>query len=182
MMMFNQALAIAVCVVCVGCSSANVNPPAPRARTGYVDFYTDSPFGLSWQVKREQDDTGPMRTVFSDYKPLEGNILRLAAPPGSYRFQVWFMNEVTQGPQVVSVKVVAGEVTPVHVTLTPSGSASVQTKSYEYRPTVRATRPVAQYGTALNEAYRIGAVPAAPRPYQPKQQMPYFSAKSNDRD
>jgi hypothetical protein len=81
-----------------GCSTANVNPASPRANTGYVDFYTDSDLDLSWEIKCADERTGEMRTLFSEFKPLQDNIVRLAVPPGTHQFQVWVMNQATEGP------------------------------------------------------------------------------------
>jgi len=171
-------VAAMVYLLSAGCSTSNVNPPTPRAHTGYVDFYTDSSQGLSWEVKRGSEAGGEMRTVFSEFKPVEGTILRLAAPPGTYRFQVWFSNQVTEGPQTVSVLVQEGKVTPVHVTLTPVGKTSVDRKSYGYRPTARATRQVPRIVSEQNVVFQIGAEPGAPQEYHPKEQMPYFSSST----
>jgi hypothetical protein len=162
-----------------GCSTTNINPPAPRANTGYVDFYTDSNQGLSWEIKRADGQTGEMRTVFSEFKPPPGNILRLAAPPGAHRFEVWFSNQVTTGPQTVQVQVADAKVTPVRVTLTPAGSTLVDSKSYEYRPTARATRRVTKVVTEPQRTFQIGLVAAPPRDYALKERMPYFSPSTN---
>ncbi len=170
-----RLLMLLALIVSAGCSSHNVNPTAPRAHTGYVDFYTDSSMDLSWEVKREAGKAGEMRTVFSEFQPVKGTILRLAAPPGTNHFQVWFINEVTEGPQRVSVPVEEGKVTPVHITLTPAGSTSVENKSYEYRPTARATRRVTRLATGESVTFKIGAVPQGPVEYQTKEQMPYWS-------
>jgi hypothetical protein len=165
-------------VLVAGCRSADVNPPAPRAANGYVDFYTDSNQDLSWEVKWERDQAGKMKKAFSQFEPVESNILRLATPAGTHRFQVWFINEVTTGPQHVIVQVANGRITPVHVTLTPAGSASIDNKSYEYRSTARATRRVTRIATQEQQVFQIGAVAASPQDYQPKQRTPYFSPES----
>ncbi len=162
-----------LCLIEVGCTSPNVNPPAPRASTGYVDFYTDSELGLSWEIKRAPESGGEMRKVFSEFNPVEGTVLRLAAAPGRYRFQVWFINRVTDGPQTVLVEVANGKVTPVHVSLVPVGVASVENTQYEYRPTAKATRRVSRTGAEDNQTFRIGAVAEMPQAYQPKERMPY---------
>ncbi len=164
--------------VVAGCSSPNVNPPSPRANTGYVDFYTDSNQNLSWEVKRAGENTNDMRTVFSDYKTMPGNILRLATPAGNHCFQVWFMNLVTTGPETVIVEVANGKVTPVHVTLKPAASASVQSQSYEYRATARATRRVTRITMGDQQAFDIGLVAASPQDYQTKERVLYFSPAS----
>jgi hypothetical protein len=158
-----------------GCSTPNVNPPAPRAHTGYVDFYTDSDMGLSWEVKRADDRTGEMRAVFSEFKPVEGTILRLAAPPGNHRFQVWFTNQVTEGPQTVQVQVVDGKVTPVHVTLTPAGSTSVERKTYGFRGSTKGYARGTKISSDQSSVFQIGAVAGSPQAYGPKERMPYWS-------
>ena len=167
------ASGITVCLL--GCSSANVNPSLPKAHTGYVDFYTDSDLDLSWQIKRAADDR--MRPVFSEFNPIFGNILRLATPAGNHRFEVWFINCFTTGPQTIEVQVNETCVTPVHVTLTGAGSTSAQSTSYEYRPTARATRRVQRTTTSEKETFQIGLTAADPQPYQPKERMPYFSSE-----
>ena len=171
-------LAALACLVTAGCSTPDVNPASPRANTGYVDFYTDSSQGLSWEVKRGDAQTGEMRTVFSEFKPVSGNILRLATPAGNHRFEVWFSNQVTTGPQTVLVQVANARVTPVHVTLTPAGSTSVDSQSYVYRPTVKATRRVSKFVSGQQQTFQIGVVAAGLRDYQPKERMPYFAPVS----
>ena len=158
-----------------GCSTPNVNPPAPSAHTGYVDFYTDSDMGLSWEVKRADDRTGEMRGLFSEFEPVQGTVLRLAAPPGNHRFQVWFTNQVTEGPQTVQVQVVDGRVTPVHVTLTPVGSTSVERKDYSFRGSTKGYGSGTKIVSGQSEVFQIGAVAGSPQPYGTKEAMPYWS-------
>lgn len=165
----------AACLLNSGCSTANLNPPAPRADTGYVDFYTDAPLELSWRVKRADPKTGKMRTVFSEFKPVAGNILRLASPAGTQRFEIWFINLVTTGPQTVDVQVENSKVTPVRVTLVSTGGASVQDKSYEYRPTPMASRRITRTTTEEQRSYKIGAIAADPQEYLPKERAAYFA-------
>lgn len=170
-----RILAAVGCLVSAGCSTPDINPPAPRANTGYVDFYTDSTFDLSWVVKRADQKSGELRKVFSEFTPLAGNILRLAAPAGTNRFEVWISNKVTTGPQPVLVQVVNAKVTPVHVALTSAGSTGVENKSYEYRPTPMATRRVTRLATDEQQTWQIRLSAALPQDYQPKERMPYFS-------
>ena len=166
---------VAVCLV--GCGSPNVNPLKPHSNTGYVDFYTDSDLILSWEVRRGAEQSKEMRTVFNEFDPIIGNILRLSAPPGTYRFQVWFINRLTTGSQTVTVQIANRKVTPVHVTLTSTGTANVTTTTrYEYRTTVRATRAVPIITTGPQTTYQIGLTAAAPQDYQPKEQTAYYAA------
>src|SRR6266849_10169224 len=61
-----------------GCASPNVNPSAPRASTGYVDFYAKWREPLAWDVRRFDAKTEAFKKVFYDLDPLEGRILRLS--------------------------------------------------------------------------------------------------------
>jgi len=162
-------------IVLTGCSTTNVDPAAPRAHTGYVDFYTDAEdTGLCWEVKRAEDPTGEMRVVFSEFKPVQGTILRLAVSPGSHRFQVWFTNFVTEGPQTVQVQVVDGQITPVHVTLAPIGSTTVERKDYSFRGSTKGFGGGTKIVSGQSAVLKIGAVAESPRAYGPKERMPYW--------
>jgi hypothetical protein len=165
-----------VCCGFLGCSTGNVNPSKPHANTGYVDFYTDSDLQLSWEVKRTNETNGEMKTVFSEFSPVEGNILRVAAAPGSHQFSVWFINRVTEGPQTVTVPVESGKITPVHVTLTPAGSTSVDRKVYGLRPSAKGYGRGTKVVSDTTEILDIGAVPQPPLPYQTKEKVPYYAA------
>jgi hypothetical protein len=171
-------LMLVLAALCLaGCGSPNVNPSKPHANTGYVDLYTDSDLVLGWEVKRGAEQSTVMRTVFNEFDPVIGNILRLAAPNGTYRFQVWFINRLTTGPQTVTVQIINGKVTPVHVTLTSIGTSDVTTTTrYEYRTTVRATRAVPIISTGPQTTYQISLTAAAPQDYQPKEQTAYYAA------
>ncbi len=166
------------CLLIAGCSTPrNVNPPSPRANTGYVDFYTDSDMELSWDIKRGPEPAGEMQTVFSDLKPVTGNILRLEAPPGTHRFTVWFNNQFTAGPQTLQVKVVNGMVTPVHVTLTSAGSTYIDNKEYSFRGSSKGYARGTKVHREQNEMFRIGVVAGDSQPYQSKERMVYFAAE-----
>jgi hypothetical protein len=167
-------LAVGLLVIIAGCSTPNVNPPSPRANTGYVDFFTDSALELSWEVK-EEEPGGKLRTVFSDLNPVEGTILRLAATPGTHRFQVWFMDQVTEGPQAIEVPIDNGKITPVRVTLTAKGTTSVDIKEYRFGGSAKRYGRGTKFITEQNQVFQIGLGAERPRPYQPKEQMPYFS-------
>jgi len=159
-----------------GCGTTN--PASPRANTGYVDFFTDSDLGLSWEVKRASQPNGETQTVFSNFKPVEGTVLRLAAPPGKYRFQVWFMNTTTEGPQTVEVQVENGKVSPVHISLNPSGTASVDRKVYGFRPSAKGYGHGTKIKRDESVVYQIGAAAEPLQDYRPKEQMSYFSVDS----
>ena len=119
----------AVSLFAIGCASPNVNPPRARAKTGYVDFYADSSGELSWQVARFDDHTQGFRSVFSEFEPPSGRVLRVAFPPGHYRMLVTFMNCVVREPGLVELEVKDGMITPVRVQLTDAGETTVDRKS-----------------------------------------------------
>jgi len=160
-----------------GCSTQEVNPAAPRAGSGYVDFYTDSDMDLSWDVKCADEKTGEMQTIYSQMKPAAGTILRVAAPPGERRFQVWIQNLFTVGPETAQVLVAEGKVTPVHVTLTPSSNTSVNRKDYAFRGSAKGYARGTKIVRDTGEVFHIGLAPGAPATYQRKEQMPYWSLK-----
>jgi hypothetical protein len=168
-------LAFAAVLSITGCSTPNVNPPSPRANTGYVDFYTDSALELDWEVKQAEEPGGQLRTVFSDLKPVEGTILRLAATPGTHRFQVWFMDQVTEGPQAIEARIENGQITPVHVTLTAKGTTLVDIKEYRFGGSAKGYGRGTRFFSEQNQVFQIGLAAEPPRPYRPKEQMPYFS-------
>ena len=170
-----RLLATLACLVLAGCRTADLNPPAPRADTGYVDFYTDKDLDLSWEIKRADERKGAMRTVFSEFDPPAENILRLAAPAGTNHFSVWFRNVATTGPQLVMVQVANAMVTPVHVTLKRSGSTSVESKEYSFRGSAKGYGRGAKFSSEEHAVFDIGAVASNPQNYQPKQRMAYFS-------
>jgi hypothetical protein len=159
-----------------GCasSSSNLNPPQARANTGYVDFYADSSGELSWGVARFDDRSQTFKTVFSELEPPPGRALRLAFPPGHYRLRVTFLNRVVREPGLVEVEVKDGMITPVHVTLTPDGTAQVQTKDKRIGGTYlgrygRATK----YGSDESTLYRVSAEAKPPKIYQVKEETTY---------
>jgi hypothetical protein len=170
-------LAACLCVL-AGCHTPDVNPASPQKGKGYVDFYTESYEGVSWKIKRATGPNGQMKDVFSEFKPITSNILRLAVPTGTNEFQVWISNEVTTGPTNVLVLIKSQEVTPVKVSLVPAGSIAVLEKSVGYRSTARATRQVSKISTEEQDRFQIAPVPGTPQPYSAKQAMPYFSAQA----
>jgi hypothetical protein len=157
-----------------GCASPNVNPPQAHAKTGYVDFYTDSSGELSWQVARLDPRTEGFKSVFSEFEPPPGRALRLAFPPDHYRFRVTFINCVVCEPGLVEVNVKDGLITPVHVALIPDGTTQVQTKETRVGGTFKG-----RYGRGTKFAsdesamYRISAEAQASVPYQVKERMSY---------
>jgi hypothetical protein len=159
-----------------GCSTANVNPSAPHANTGYVDFYTDSDLDLSWDIKCADERTGEMKTLFSEFNPVQGNIVRLAVAPGARQFQVWVMNQATEGPQTVKVTIESAKITPIHVTFKSVGTTSVERKVFRFGGSAKGYGRGTRISSDQDEVFQIVAVAGTPQPYQRKERMPYFSA------
>jgi hypothetical protein len=165
-------------VVLPGCSTSNPNPATPHANTGYIDFYTDSNLELSWEVKRFETESAELKTVFSQFEPVQGSILRIAAAPGRQRYQVWIANRVTEGPEFVDVRVENAKVTPVHVTLTTAGTTSVDRKVYGLRPSAKGYGRGTKIVMQGEDVFRIGTAAEVPRNYQTKERMPYWSLEA----
>ena len=156
------------------CSTPNVNPPQARANTGYVDFHADSAGDLSWDVARFDDRTQTFHRIFSAVKPPPGGVLRLAFAPGRQRLQLTFLNRAIADPAVVEVQVQNGQVTPVRVSFSEAGVASVRTKEVSRGATVygRYGRSTT-IGTSETATYSLSAVVDPPVAYQPKESMSY---------
>lgn len=176
---FKHVLALAGGLLVIsGCSTSSPNPSAPKANTAYVDFYTDSSLDLIWQIKRADSKKGDLRTVFSDYEPVQGTLLRLAAPPGTQQFEVWIVNRITTGPQPVRLQMMDGKITPVHITLTSEGTNYVQTKVYGFRPSAKGYGRGTKITREQEQVYQIGVAVEDPVAYRVKQQMPYYQPGS----
>jgi hypothetical protein len=160
----------ALLVLCIaGCATGDVNPSKARTHTGYVDFRADSSEPLNWQVSRRDAGDQNFTVIYSELSPPAGGILRLAFTPGNYHLQVTFLNRVVTEPGLVEVEVVDGKITPVQVTLTPAGTASVQQK--EMRIGMKAGGFGGRKTTVTSDesvSYQVTAATAAPLPYQPK--------------
>lgn len=161
-----------VCLMAAGCASPNVDPPTPRAHTGYVDFFADDE-NLYWQVDQVEAD-GKTKQIFSLFEPLNDHILRLAFAPGHYRFRVTFMNHAIQKPGTVEVAVQDEMIIPVQVTLVDVGEALVQSKSVQGGATY-----FGHYGRNTritdnpNIMYQVNLVAGPFSTYKPKAAMPY---------
>lgn len=169
-------LAACACLAMLGCSSPNVNPSTARANTGYVDFYTDTNLDLSWEIKQARQPGGEMETLFYDITPVPENILRLAVPPGNHTFRIWLVNRVTD-PQTITTSVENGRVTPIHVALEPTGTASVQNKEYGFHPSAKGYGRGTKIVVTDSQVYRINATAGSPLTYQTKERMTYFASQ-----
>ena len=157
-----------------GCATSNVNPSQARPHTGYVDFYADSSGELSWQVERFDDGAQGFKSVFSEFEPLPGRVLRLAFAPGHYRFRVTFLNCVVRGPGLVDVEVKDGLITPVPVVLVSDGTIQVQQKEQRVGGRARGSYGWRnKYSSDEATIFRVSAEAKAPIPYQVKERMPY---------
>ena len=158
-----------------GCASSNVNPAIAHNDTGYVDFYVTETNDLYWDIT----DTASNKKVFSEFRPLREPILRLAFKPGQYQFRVTFLNRVISDTATAEVHVQDGMVTPILVTLRPTGTAVVQSKSIEAGTTFYG-RFRRRTNTRQTESvnYKIIAEPQSPLPYRREELMPYFHSSS----
>jgi len=166
-------------LIAAGCASSNINSPAPRANTGYVDLYSLSDTDLCWDVQVSRASGTDFKTVFLDVKPVEAGVLRLAFAPGHHTLRITILNRVITNPAQVNVEVENGRITPLAVTLTEAGSTMVISKETIIggSPTLRGGRQT-RVNSEETVRYDISAVPAAPVSYQPKEQMPY-AVKTN---
>jgi hypothetical protein len=153
-----------------GCASEKVDP---RGET-YVDFYSQPPGNLCWDVQDSRAWGREFRTVFSDLKPIEDGVLRLALASGRHHFRVTFLNRVVAAPAEIQIDVQQGKVTPIRVALTEAGSTTVLSKKESRDHTVHGR---AGWHTEIKSeqstAYNVSAVAETPLPYEPKNQMPY---------
>lgn len=163
-----------LCLIAAGCASGNINSPVPRANTGYVDLYSESDADLCWDVRISHASGANFKTVFSDVKPVEGGVLRLAFVPGHHTLRITFLNRVITKPTLVDVDIENGKVTPVAVTLTEAGSTTVVSKQTIIggSPSLRGGRQT-KVNSDETVMYDISAVAAAPVSYKPKEQMLY---------
>jgi hypothetical protein len=161
-------------LIVFGCASSNVNPPMPQANTGYVDFYSQTDAELCWDVRKAGKSPEDFTTVFSDVKPVEGDVLRLAFPPGHYRLRVTFLNRVIKQPADAEVVVEKGRITPVRIALTEAGTTTVITKETTLGGTA-AGQPGRRTRVSSEETvfYEIAATAQPSLAYRPREQMPY---------
>jgi hypothetical protein len=164
----------AVLLFASACANTNVNPSQARANTGYIDLYSPTDDGLCWDVAEGKDSTGRFRTIFSDVKPIEGDLLRLALSPGTHRLRVTFLNRVVSEPVIFHCDVPAGNILPVAISLRPAGQTTVLSK----QTTIGGT-PAGRGGrqTKVNREqsmqYELSAAIGQAFPYQPKSQINY---------
>jgi hypothetical protein len=156
-----------------GCASPNANPPTPHANTGYVDLYLATNAPLAWDVQRFDAGANSFKSVYSKLDTIPDGVLRLAFAPGQQRLRVTFLNRVIATPAEVEVTVEDGRVTPVQITLTEAGAASVQSRTMDQGATYRG-----HYGrrykseTKDTQTYNVTAVAQPSKAYAPKSSSP----------
>jgi len=164
----------ALVTLVTSCATPNVNPTQARANTGYVDLYSDAPDKFAWQVEDFDNGSQSFKRLFFDIEPPRGRILRLSLSPGPHRLRIASVNNVTRGPAVVEVEVKDGMVTPVHLSLIPDGTGTVEHKEQQLRATSKG-----YYGRASkihkdeSEIFRVTAEARKPVPYQVKERTDY---------
>jgi hypothetical protein len=167
-------LAAALLLGVMGCATRDVNPPQARANTGYVDFYANPTADLNWEVERIDVPGKGEETVFSELKSPAGGVLRLSFMPGQHHLRVGILNRVITHPLEIEVEVAAGKITPVRVTLTPTGTAYVETRQESYGGTAKGrVGQRVKYGADETTRYDLTAMADAPIDYQPKERMSY---------
>lgn len=170
----NLFFALATLLLACGCASSNINPPQARAHTGYVDLYSSTDAELCWEVREGNSCRCHFSTVFSNVKPVEDDVLRLAFRPGRHFLRITFLNRAVKSPADVDVDIQDGKVTPVQISLKALGSTTVLSKQTTMggTPAGRAGRRT-KINSTETSIFEISAVAEAAVPYQPRKQMPY---------
>jgi hypothetical protein len=154
-----------VSTIYLGCASPNVNPPAARANTGYVDIF--DPEGGSWSWSIENPHGG--RSIYTEYRPQTG-IVRIALSPGSYDLGIAILNTAISKPPAVKVQVHDGQLTPVRVLLAEEGATAVERMHTQVPGRyLRRTKITAEQ----THSHRLEAEVLPAIPYRPKEQVPY---------
>jgi hypothetical protein len=169
---------MAVAILGGSCASPDVNPPAAKARTGYVDFYADDTSDLCWEIRRLRNDGDQGKIVFEEFKPRANGVVRLAFAPGEYRLAINFLNRAMTERGVANVIVEDGKVTPVRVTLVETGKTIIENREVRvggtfYGRSGRSTKLRASEGAT----FRIETEAQEQVPYQPKERMASRSAR-----
>jgi hypothetical protein len=171
-MMFARPILFACLLALTGCATSNVNPPAARPKTGYVDIYKDFPDPVSWEVSRFDVSRRQYQRLYFVVEPLPERILRLGLPPGHHQLRLEILNCVTRGPAMVEVEVKDGMVTPVPTTFMAAGSTQVKDKDILMGSKVKGRRGITiSYDEST--VYQVSAEAGASVPYEVKEKMPY---------
>jgi hypothetical protein len=165
-------MAVAVAILASACATKDVNPPVPKTKTGYADFYADDDSLLCWQIQRLTGNQARGRILFEEFKPRTNALLRLSFPPGQYRLGVTFLNRAVTHPGIADVAIEDGKITPVRVTLVDTGKALTRVKDVRVGGTFygrfgRSTKIRASEGAT----FRVEAEAQPPVGYQRKERM-----------
>jgi hypothetical protein len=160
--------------ILAGCASPDVNPPAAKRGTGYVDFYADDTSGLCWQIQRLEKDAAKGRTSFEEFRPRTNDVVRLAFAPGEYLFGITFLNRAITETGVAHVVVEDGKITPVRVTLVETGKTMLERTESRvggtfYGRSGRSTKIRASAGAT----FRVETETQGTTAYRPKDKMPF---------
>jgi hypothetical protein len=165
----------AILLLASACASRNVNPPTPKAHTGYVDIYSQPGMGISWDILYAKPGSDHFKRAYSDVKPVEGGVLRIALPPGRHLLRINVLNHVITDPTDVELEVADGKVTPVRVNFDKGKSLSMpftdpSSGGSIYRRQGRGSK------ISLYEAseYAISATAGTLEPYKPKELTSYL--------
>jgi hypothetical protein len=174
--LLNCILCFGIGVLAASCVSPNVNPTAPRANTGYIDFYSEPDADLFWEVEKFNTSANAYETAFSEMKSLKDEFLRLGFAPGTYQLRISFLNLAVVEPAIVKVDVKEGFVTPVLVELAQVGQSTVVSKQTRVGSNLygRYGRRTKIINSQTGGIYRAAASAQSFQPYHLKQQMPYF--------
>ena len=165
---------LAALLVVAGCATPNVNPPAARAHTGYVDFHAGSTNDLYWQVERFDAGAQAFKMVYSKFAPPAGGCLRLGLAPGHYQLRVTIMNRAVREPGLVAVEIQDGRITPVAVRLVPDGVTQVQHKENRVGATAGGSYGMrTKYSSTESTLFRLSLEAEPPTPYRMKEQTSY---------
>ncbi len=166
----------ALAAALAGCASPDVNPAAPKARTGYLDLYTGDPAPVSWKVQDCVPGTQKFHDAFTQIDPIDTPIIRLGFPPGRRQFKVNFLNCPVVEPAAFEVTIEAGRVTPVKVSRISAGTVLVQTRELTTGPSFKGRyRTAKRFGIDPSQLWRLTATPQPPSDYSTKENMHYYA-------
>jgi hypothetical protein len=167
-------LAALLALVAAGCATPNVNPPAARAHTGYVDFHAGATNDLYWQVERCDAGAQAFKMVYSKFAPPAGGFVRLAFAPGHYQLRVTILNRAVREPGLVAVEIQDGLVTPVDVRLLPDGVTLVQHKENRVGAIAGSGYGMrTKYSSTESTLFQLALEAEPSTPYRMKEQTSY---------
>jgi hypothetical protein len=148
---------LAVLLLACGCASTAKNEHAlMKPGFGEVHIYAPGETNLNWEVQRFDPKAERYRVLYSKLDPNAELILPLRA--GAHQLRITALNRVVLNPATVAVSVQEQTATFVRVTLASVAQTAVETRTEEYRPTLRGgIRRTARYGSTKSPVYQISA-------------------------